>query len=494
MNNKKSVFILLLSFLYYFMPLAHSQNTSPQQRTTGVVIDDLEMETYRTLPVLLSRDGHKPLTHQVYSLRPYCPTPQSQGDYATCTIWTMNYFLSIRNAIRNNWYKQVKRINKNNYNIEVPYLELKERDDKFCNKGLRPTEVLTYWQRHGIHKAEEISDRQFDCSIPPNIDAESALLNRIQTFKKISGLKDSLQIKMNDIKYELIEYKPVIAVLQAPPSLHNLENKVWLPDELPSKFYKNHAVTIIGYDDDYIVKGSKMRGAFEILNSWGTDWGNKGFAWIPYEVFTERATMIFKVSDYNLWGHIDVHLTAQASPSPNFHFDEKNQAYTMSLPKRKEHNFDLKLQDQNGAFTYIFNLKDNGQLKLLYPSSSEPPRLQMYNEANINLTIKPKKRQEDYLIVLYSNKQLDKGKFEQLANVELDAESKKLSKKSSKRKFLAHLLKKTFDMPLIEKNDIRYTTANEQIYFEGYHEESSSPIIIPVIIKIDYNNELSEHR
>ena len=32
-----------------------------------------------------------------------------------------------------------------------------------------------------------------------------------------------------------------------------------------------HAMVVVGYDDD------KYGGAFEILNSWGTYWGNKGF-------------------------------------------------------------------------------------------------------------------------------------------------------------------------------------------------------------------------
>ncbi len=42
-----------------------------------------------------------------------------------------------------------------------------------------------------------------------------------------------------------------------------------------------HATPIIGYDDSQA--GGK--GAFLVLNSWGTSWGNKGFFWMPYSVF-----------------------------------------------------------------------------------------------------------------------------------------------------------------------------------------------------------------
>ena len=36
---------------------------------------------------------------------------------------------------------------------------------------------------------------------------------------------------------------------------------------------------LIGYDD------KKGGGSFQIMNSWGADWGDKGFFWIKYEDF-----------------------------------------------------------------------------------------------------------------------------------------------------------------------------------------------------------------
>jgi hypothetical protein len=38
-------------------------------------------------------------------------------------------------------------------------------------------------------------------------------------------------------------------------------------------------MTVIGYDD------RKFGGAFQIMNSWGPEWGNNGVAWVRYGDF-----------------------------------------------------------------------------------------------------------------------------------------------------------------------------------------------------------------
>ena len=54
------------------------------------------------------------------------------------------------------------------------------------------------------------------------------------------------------------------------------------------KIEGGHAIVVAGYDDNMkiknsIVGGIETTGAFMIRNSWGADWGQNGYGWLPYE-------------------------------------------------------------------------------------------------------------------------------------------------------------------------------------------------------------------
>jgi C1A family cysteine protease len=72
-------------------------------------------------------------------------------------------------------------------------------------------------------------------------------------------------------------------------------NGGFIPYPKPSESVQGgHAVTIVGYDS------KKEEGAFLVKNSWGTDWGEKGYGWIPMKYFVKQESADAPLAD-DIW-------------------------------------------------------------------------------------------------------------------------------------------------------------------------------------------------
>jgi C1A family cysteine protease len=99
------------------------------------------------------------------------------------------------------------------------------------------------------------------------------------------------------IKEVLVSGNPIICGIavyesfQSPNS--NKYGVIPIPNTKKEKLLGGHAILLIGYDDN-----SKT---FKFQNSWGTNWGDKGFGYIPYDyiISTKLCFDLCKVS-FNL--------------------------------------------------------------------------------------------------------------------------------------------------------------------------------------------------
>lgn len=206
----------------------------------------------------------KEILPNAYSLKKYAPTPMSQGNLSSCTAWSSAYAgLTI-----------VRRIEENDMNVE-PFspLNLYNRmksmsDEDPCHAGgCYVSEALNMLQDHGCAKYKQISNTCGYASASANY--EEKLFN----YEEVS-------VTTNNIKSALTKNAPVVMVIQyyndGWGEEKNLTNGVWNGSYSGADGY--HAMCIIGYDDSV-----GESGAFHVMNSWGSDWGQQGFFWLQYK-------------------------------------------------------------------------------------------------------------------------------------------------------------------------------------------------------------------
>ena len=89
----------------------------------------------------------------------------------------------------------------------------------------------------------------------------------------------------NSVKEHIMNYGGITASIASYDRFYNMDtNSFYCGD--PS-FVTNHAVTIIGWDDNYPVDKFNSepinKGAYIVLNSWGEEWGEKGVFYVSYD-------------------------------------------------------------------------------------------------------------------------------------------------------------------------------------------------------------------
>ncbi len=82
------------------------------------------------------------------------------------------------------------------------------------------------------------------------------------------------------------------------PSFNSSNVKGGIPYPCPGEKAKwGHAIVAVGYDDNKKIENTKCntetKGALLIRNSWGTDWGEGGYGWLPYDYVFNKLAMDF---------------------------------------------------------------------------------------------------------------------------------------------------------------------------------------------------------
>jgi len=344
-----------------------------QEYKTGLNFNDSEYEeTLMSAP--LSKGDYK--LPSSASLEKYCPTPGSQGLYGTCVGWATAYGArTIIYAIQHNLTK--KQIDAITFSPSFIYNQIKSPGDDNCQNGSSIKDALELMRDKGVVK---LTDFEYNCVNSVNEDVISKATDfKIRDCIRIFGLSSDSATKINTTKKSLSENHPVIIGLNMPSSFFNVTTDLWTPaaEDDNTKTYAGHAMTVVGYND------SIYGGAIRIMNSWGTEWGDKGFVWIKYNDFADFCKYAYEVIELptetvNLSGEVVFKLmdNSEMAAIPKLTqkglvveeaTDDALVAYNMKTAYASGTKFRFYIQNNRAAYVYALSTDLSGKINKIFP-------------------------------------------------------------------------------------------------------------------------------
>jgi hypothetical protein len=199
------------------------------------------------------------------------PPPGNQGAQNSCVGWSIAYGMkSYQEKTARNWeLTSGGDINRNHiFSPAYIYNQINGGQDN----GAMFADAFNLLQTKGVASLSTNPYNDADYLSKPNTDAVTEAQNFKIAWEKTIDTKD-----LNGIKSYLAKGYPVVIAIAFDESFMDPAGPATIT---PMKIDANsmgHAMLIVGYDE-----GKK---SFKIMNSWGKEWRDGGFCWMPYDVF-----------------------------------------------------------------------------------------------------------------------------------------------------------------------------------------------------------------
>ena len=233
------------------------------------------------------------------SLVKYVPPIGNQKDTGSCTAWATTYYAASMVYNRRfgitTWRDKMAHVFDPWFQYSV--VSSLQENSKECEQGIGIPNSLKWLELYGPKKLflpprnyycnESFTEKELDAI---NRNSKPFRLEKYEMERAYNWDPYNYPMSnavVNKVKTEIGKYAyPVVAGFR---NFGNTLNKVG-SDGIWNPYYEKgtggHAMTIVGYDD------YKNGGSFLIVNSWGSNWGDNGYAWIRYSDFKRFSDIV----------------------------------------------------------------------------------------------------------------------------------------------------------------------------------------------------------
>jgi hypothetical protein len=226
------------------------------------------------------------------SYRQYCPVPNQQGNVSTCVGWAASYGAlstqqNIQMGVTNYMHKWARAFDPN-----FIYSFIKSDNDHFCKDGSSLGDAMKVLENYGCKP--RVWEPWLECNDNETFSDFTialAAMYKIEDWYSVpnDGIVENTKIALS---YKL----PVVIGIYLTESFMKGTSLTYgqYNPRAGEKYIGGHAMCVVGYDD------TKFGGSFEVMNSYGTNYGDGGFVWISYEDFaaTVGEAYVMKTTQY----------------------------------------------------------------------------------------------------------------------------------------------------------------------------------------------------
>ena len=265
MGTPRHAFILLLATL---VPCLASPAEAKEYATGGVLLPPAQ---YAALP--------KPQRYRAFlppaaDLSQWFPEPGDQRGQPSCTAWATGY------ALRSYYENRKSSEASTPFSPAFVYNQLAEPRGA-CRSGITVSSALNLMLNSGVAPLSEFRYSQDSCERQPSSKVKESA-SRFLIHDWVSLEVD----KLDNLKGQIANGNPVVVSMHLPSSFQGASGSATYDDAKVGS--KIHAMVLTAYDD--------QRGAFRLINSWGTGWGDHGFLWVSYRAVSAMTAEAYAVT------------------------------------------------------------------------------------------------------------------------------------------------------------------------------------------------------